>query len=195
MSGTTKQALAYLGNLGSSLPTAIAQHRGNFYWKRANGSEDVLYAGVRDSSGVMKLRQLLTEIGGQITGDMSILGDLLLSGAFRDTSATGWTADVQTGMGTTPGAQTRSGGEYAGRISQATGSSTTAAGALWWVNFVNDRPDDKYTVFVTGGNKATNDAGVYCSNADVDRFQIASRNDPGASTTLLVSWFIVQRVS
>lgn len=64
MSGTTKQVLAYLGNLGSSLPTAIAQHRGNFYWKRANGSEDVLYAGVRDSSGVMKLRQILTKTYG-----------------------------------------------------------------------------------------------------------------------------------
>lgn len=64
MSGTTKQALVYLGNLGSSLPAAIALHRGNFYSKRANGSEDELYAGMRDSSGVMRLRRLLTKTYG-----------------------------------------------------------------------------------------------------------------------------------
>jgi hypothetical protein len=56
-----RQVLAYIGNLGSSLPTAIAQHRGNFFWKRASGAEDELYAGVRDSSGVNQLRRLLTE--------------------------------------------------------------------------------------------------------------------------------------
>jgi hypothetical protein len=56
-----RQLLAYIGNLGSSLPSAIAQHRGNFYWKRASGAEDELYAGVRDSSGVNQLRRLLTE--------------------------------------------------------------------------------------------------------------------------------------
>lgn len=194
MSGTTKQVLAYLGNLGSSLPTAIAQHRGNFYWKRANGSEDVLYAGVRDSSGVMKLRQLLTEIGGQISGDFSILGDLLVTGAVRDTSATGWTATAQTNLGTSPGTQTRTGGEYGGRISQATGTGS-GFGALWRVNFVNNRPDDKYTTFIAGGNRATNLARVYVSNADIDGFTLSCANDPGDSTTLLVSWFIVQRVS
>jgi hypothetical protein len=56
-----RQLLAYIGNLGSSLPTAIAQHRGNLFWKRASGTEDELYAGVRDSSGVNQLRRLLTE--------------------------------------------------------------------------------------------------------------------------------------
>jgi hypothetical protein len=56
-----RQVIAYLGNLGSSLPTAVAQHRGNFFWKRAAGSEDELYAGVRDSSGVNQLRRILTK--------------------------------------------------------------------------------------------------------------------------------------
>jgi hypothetical protein len=56
-----RQVLAYIGNLGSSLPSAIAQHRGNLFWKRASGTEDELYAGVRDSSGVNQLRRLLTE--------------------------------------------------------------------------------------------------------------------------------------
>jgi hypothetical protein len=55
-----RQVIAYLGNLGSSLPTAVAQHRGNFFWKRAAGAEDELYAGVRDSSGVNQLRRILT---------------------------------------------------------------------------------------------------------------------------------------
>jgi hypothetical protein len=59
-----RQLLAYIGNLGSSLPAAIAQHRGNFYWKRASGAEDELYAGVRDSSGVNQLRRLLTKTYG-----------------------------------------------------------------------------------------------------------------------------------
>ena len=61
MSGATKQVLAYLGNLGSSLPAAIAQHRGNFYWKRASGSEDEIYAGVADSSNVAQFRRILTK--------------------------------------------------------------------------------------------------------------------------------------
>jgi hypothetical protein len=56
-----RQVFAYLGNLGSSLPGAVAQHRGNFYWKRASGAEDELYAGVKDSSGVNQLRRILTE--------------------------------------------------------------------------------------------------------------------------------------
>jgi hypothetical protein len=56
-----RQVLAYLGNLGSSLPGAVAQHRGNFYWKRASGAEDELYAGVKDASGVNQLRRILTE--------------------------------------------------------------------------------------------------------------------------------------
>jgi hypothetical protein len=42
-----KQVLAYLGNLGSSLPAAVAQLRGNFYWKRANGREKELYPRVK----------------------------------------------------------------------------------------------------------------------------------------------------
>jgi hypothetical protein len=58
---SSRQALAYLGNLGSALPAAIAQHRGNFYWKRASGAEDELYAGVKDASGVNQLRRILTE--------------------------------------------------------------------------------------------------------------------------------------
>ena len=61
MSGATKQVLAYLGNLGSSLPAAIAQHRGNFYWKRASGAEDEIYAGVADSSNVAQFRRILTK--------------------------------------------------------------------------------------------------------------------------------------
>jgi hypothetical protein len=56
-----RQVIAYLGNLGSSLPTAVAQHRSNFFWKRAAGAEDELYAGVRDSSGVNQLRRILTK--------------------------------------------------------------------------------------------------------------------------------------
>jgi hypothetical protein len=59
-----RQVIAYLGNLGSSLPTAVAQHRGNFFWKRAAGAEDELYAGVRDSSGVNQLRRILTKTYG-----------------------------------------------------------------------------------------------------------------------------------
>lgn len=56
-----RQTMSYLGNLGASLPAAIGKHRGNFYWKRASGSEDELYAGVKDSSGVSQLRRILTE--------------------------------------------------------------------------------------------------------------------------------------
>jgi hypothetical protein len=59
-----RQVIAYLGNLGSSLPTAVAQHRGNFFWKRSSGAEDELYAGVRDSSGVNQLRRILTKTYG-----------------------------------------------------------------------------------------------------------------------------------
>jgi hypothetical protein len=64
-----RQVIAYIGNLGSSLPTAIAQHRGNLFWKRASGAEDELYAGVRDSSGVNQLRRILTKTYGDTLYD------------------------------------------------------------------------------------------------------------------------------
>jgi hypothetical protein len=61
MNGAARQALIYLGNLGSALPAAMSQHRGHFFWKRAAGAEDELYAGVKDSSGVNQLRRVLTK--------------------------------------------------------------------------------------------------------------------------------------
>jgi hypothetical protein len=39
----------------------VAQHRCNFYWKRAEATEDELYAGMRDSSGGMQLRRIVTK--------------------------------------------------------------------------------------------------------------------------------------
>ncbi len=56
-----RQTLSYFGNIGSALPNAINQHRGAFFWKRANGAEDELYAGVRDANGAMQLRQVVTD--------------------------------------------------------------------------------------------------------------------------------------
>lgn len=61
MRGAGRQTLSYLGNLGSSLPAALGQHRGSFYWKRSSGAEDELYVGVRDASDAMQLRRVLTE--------------------------------------------------------------------------------------------------------------------------------------
>lgn len=61
---SVKQTLTYLGNLGSALPAALGQHRGNFFLKRASGAEDELYIGVRDASDVMQLRQITLGGGG-----------------------------------------------------------------------------------------------------------------------------------
>jgi hypothetical protein len=87
-----RQVIAYLGNLGSSLPTAVAQHRGNFFWKRAAGAEDELYAGVRDSSGVNQLRRILTKTYADAL--YQPLGETLVTSVVRqiapDPNATTW---------------------------------------------------------------------------------------------------------
>lgn len=158
----------------------LRDHRYMLMFKRSAGSEDEVYVGMADASDVMQARRVLTAGA---------------NGSYRDGSATGWTATAQSNMGTSPGAQTLTGGEYAGRIVQSTGASGAAQGALWRVNFVNNRASDKYTVMIEGGNRATNLAQVYCSNADIDGFTISCANAPSNSTSLLVSWFIVDRVS
>lgn len=46
---------------GATLPTATKDHRGQFVWKRASGSEDEIHAGVVDSSNVAQFRRILTK--------------------------------------------------------------------------------------------------------------------------------------
>ena len=60
----TRNVLAFIGNLGSSLPGVISRHLHNFYFKRAAGSETELYVGLKDSSGVSQLRRILTKTYG-----------------------------------------------------------------------------------------------------------------------------------
>ena len=200
MSQIRDRVRLWIGDPGESLPSLLLRdHRGMLFSKRASGAEDELSIGVADASDVMQLRRLLTKTLGDtlyllLTGG-TITGSLKVNRSYQDGSATGWTATAQAGMGTSPGTQTLTGGEYAGRIVQATGSSGAAQGALWRVNFVNNRASDKYTVLVEGGNRATNLAQVYVSNADIDGFTLSCANSPGNSTSLLVSWFIVDRVS
>lgn len=50
-----------LGAFGGALPTATKDHRGAFFWKRAMGSEDEIYAGMADSSNVAQWRRMLTK--------------------------------------------------------------------------------------------------------------------------------------
>lgn len=76
---SVKQTLTYLGNLGSALPAALGQHRGNFFLKRASGAEDELYIGVRDASDVMQLRQIT--LGGGGGGSVSAATATLAFGA------------------------------------------------------------------------------------------------------------------
>lgn len=131
--------------------------------------------------------------GAAFSGSISTTGNTTLNGSLRDNSANDWTASVLPALGSSYGSQALSGNEYCGRITQTTGVSGTNFGPLWRVNFVNNRANSNYTVFVEGGNRATNQAKLYCSNADNDGFTISATENPGNNTALLVSWFIVDR--
>jgi hypothetical protein len=197
-----RQALAYLGNLGSSLPGAVAQHRGNFFWKRASGAEDELYAGVKDASGVNQLRRIVTTTlgstlyalltGAAFTGNVSTTGTLTVNGSIRDNSGT-YTATEGTGMGSSPGAQTKLGNEYCGRIQQDTGTGTTAAGSLWDIAFQNNRANSSYVVVLNPHNTASATIQPFCSSVANTGFTIDCVGDPPDSTQMDVAWFIVDR--
>lgn len=131
--------------------------------------------------------------GDTIAGSLAITGSLTIDGPFRDNSGTGWTSAEQAGFGTSPGAATRDGNEYAGRIVQTTGSSATNPGALWTVTFANARATGNYTVFIASGNDDTAALLPYVSSTSTTGFTIACVNDPPNSTSLRVSWFIVDR--
>lgn len=198
MTGTAKQALTYLGNLGSALPTAIAQHRGNFYWKRASGAEDELYAGVRDAAGANQLRRLLTKtyadtLYALLTG-ANFTGSVSVAGSYRDNSGTGWTATATANMGSSPGALAQSGHEYCGRIVQTTGASLTDPGALWDVVFEHARATANFTVLLSPGNSDSAALQLYVSSTATTGFTIASVGDPPNGNSLRCSWFIVDRV-
>lgn len=60
MTRVLKAIPTLLTAFGASLPTATKNHRGQLVWKRADSTEDEIYAGVADSSNVAQFRRLLT---------------------------------------------------------------------------------------------------------------------------------------
>lgn len=61
MTRVLKAIPTLLTAFGASLPTATKDHRGQFVWKRASGSEDEIHAGVVDASNVAQFRRILTK--------------------------------------------------------------------------------------------------------------------------------------
>lgn len=125
------------------------------------------------------------------TGDADFAGAITLDGPLRDNSGTGWTATAGAAMGSSPGSMTRDRNEYAGRIVQQTGSSGTNPGALWNVVFEHARATANYIVIVQGGNNDTAGIMPYVSSTSTTGFTISCVGDPPNSTSLRISWFIV----
>ena len=176
-----RAAITYLGNIGSALPAAIGQHRGNFFWKRANGSEDEIYAGVKDSSGANQLRRILTKT----------YADTLYPA--RKSSDTGWTSAVGAAMGSSPGAITQAGAEYTGRILAASGSSGTTTGILFTITFANARANSNYNIFINPQNFETARCLPYGVNDSSSQFTIRCQVAPNTSTQIRVGWLIEDR--
>ena len=72
--------------IGGSMPTANPLHRGMFGWKRATSTEDELYAGALDSSGVMQWRRLVTTTLGDSTY-VNTSGDTMTGGLTIDATS------------------------------------------------------------------------------------------------------------
>lgn len=94
-------------------------------------------------------------------------------------------------LGSSPGAQTKTGNDTSGTIIQNVGTSPVA-GILWTVAFAAARPASTYNVTLSELGTNAADARLYVTNRTVNGFDIGCRVAPTASVQIAVGWLVVQ---
>ena len=166
---------------GASLPGATKNHRGQFVWKRASGSEDEIHAGVVDSSNVAQFRRILTKT----------YADTLYRPALS--SNTGWTSAEGAAMGSSPGSISQAGAEHSGRVTQTSGGSGTTTGILWTITLATNWGDTNYNVYLTPQNAETARCIVYPVIVSGTQFTINAQVAPNTDTVIRCGWLIEDR--